>query len=50
VLLFLFPLMHISNGCGLLFGLIRGKSGPSSPNVKQAISIRRLKDFGQLDW
>ena len=50
LLLFLFPLMHISNGYGLLFGLIFGKSGVSSTNGIQAISIRRLKEFGQHDW
>jgi hypothetical protein len=50
VLLFLFPLMHISNGCGLFFGLISGKSGVSSTIGNQAISIRRIKDFGQYEW
>jgi GT2 family glycosyltransferase len=49
-LLFLFPLMHISNGYGLLFGLISGKSGISSSTGKQAITLRRLKEFGQHDW
>jgi hypothetical protein len=50
LLFFLFPLMHISNGYGLLFGLIRGKNGVSSTNGNQAISVRRLKEFGQCDW
>lgn len=50
LLLFLFPLMHLSNGYGLLYGLIRGKSGVSQISDNQSITIRRLKEFGQLDW
>lgn len=50
LLLFLFPLMHISNGVGLLFGLMCGKSGVSSPVENKIISIRRLKEFSQHDW
>lgn len=49
-LFFLFPLMHISNGYGLLFGLISGKKGKSATNSDQPICIRRLKEFGQHDW
>jgi len=49
-LMFLFPLMHIANGFGLLFGLIGGRSGNSSTRADQTISIRRLKEFGQRDW
>jgi hypothetical protein len=50
MLMLLFPCMHISNGCGLLFGLISGKSRSHSTNGNQAISICRLKRFGQNDW
>ncbi len=37
----LFPIMHIANGCGLLAGLIRGKSGRSAsqPNTKFNVRI-----------
>jgi len=50
VLLFLFPLMHLSNGCGLLFGLIRGKQGNSATSTEPVIRIRRIKEFGQREW
>ena len=50
LLLFIFPLMHITNGYGLLFGLIHGKNGIPATNKNQLISIRRLKEFGQHDW
>jgi len=50
VLLFLFPLMHITNGCGLLFGFFSGKSGVSVTRQKQGISIRKIKEFEQNIW
>lgn len=50
LLLFLFPLMHISNGYGLLFGLICGKSGVISNNQNKTITLRRLKNFDQHNW
>jgi len=43
----LYPLMHISNGCGLLFGLLGGKSGPSGMGQRSEITIRRIKEFNQ---
>lgn len=50
LLLFMFPLMHISNGFGLLYGLTNGKNGLPATDKSQVISIRRLKGFGQHDW
>lgn len=50
LLLLLFPLMHLSNGYGLLYGLICGKNGASPPNGNQEITIRRIKEFGQHNW
>ena len=50
LLLFMFPLMHISNGVGLLYGLTKGKNGLPATNKNQMISIHRIKDFGQHDW
>lgn len=50
LLLILFPLMHISNGYGLLFGLICGKKGVAPASQNQAISIRKVKEFEQLNW
>jgi hypothetical protein len=50
LLLFLFPLMHISNGYGLLFGLVCGKKGNPSTSTEQEICIRRLKEFEQREW
>jgi cellulose synthase/poly-beta-1,6-N-acetylglucosamine synthase-like glycosyltransferase len=50
ILLFLFPLMHISNGYGLLLGLVRGKNGAAQTQANQAITVRRLKEFGQHNW
>jgi hypothetical protein len=50
LLLFLFPLMHISNGYGLLFGFVCGKKGTSSTSAEQEICVRRLKEFKQREW
>jgi len=50
LLLPLYPLMHISNGWGLLYGLLGGKQGRSKPCVAAAVTIRRLKGFGQSAW
>jgi hypothetical protein len=49
-LLYLFPLMHISNGYGLLYGFISRKNRSSSTNCSHAVSIIRLKEFGQHNW
>jgi len=46
----LYPLMHIANGCGLLFGLLGGKSGPSRSGQGSEITIRRFKEFEQSTW
>jgi len=46
----LYPLMHISNGCGLLFGLFGGKRGESRTCGAAGITIRRIKEFGQAAW
>ena len=46
----LYPLMHISNGWGLLYGLFGGKHGKSRACGSSDISIRRIKEFGQATW
>jgi GT2 family glycosyltransferase len=46
----LFPVMHISNGAGLLYGFIKGKSGVTTAEKGQNIVVRKLKEFGQQDW
>lgn len=40
----LYPLMHVVNGVGLLWGLINGKPGPVHDS---SIRIRRIKRFGK---
>lgn len=50
LLIFLFPLMHLSNGYGLLYGLICGKNGAVPTSDNKTITIRRLKEFGQQVW
>jgi succinoglycan biosynthesis protein ExoA len=46
----LYPLMHISNGWGLLYGLLGGKQGRAKACVAADVTIRRLKGFGQSAW
>lgn len=46
----LYPLMHISNGWGLLYGLFGGKHGRSRACVSSEINIRKIKEFGQSTW
>ena len=46
----LYPLMHISNGWGLLCGLLGGKQGWSKACTAADVTIRRLKGFGQSAW
>lgn len=46
----LYPLMHISNGWGLLYGLIGGKGGKSRTCDAADITIRRIKEFGPSAW
>jgi GT2 family glycosyltransferase len=46
----LFPLMHISNGWGLLFGLFGGTHGVSRAGDCGDIIVRRVKEFGQSTW
>jgi succinoglycan biosynthesis protein ExoA len=46
----LYPLMHISNGWGLLYGLLGGKQGRSRACDAAGVTIRRLKEFEQLNW
>jgi hypothetical protein len=50
LLIALFPLMHISNGLGLLCGLIGGKDGLPPPSGNPYITIRRIKEFSQREW
>jgi len=46
----LYPLMHISNGWGLLCGLIGGKHGRAQACGAADITVRRIKTFGQSTW
>jgi GT2 family glycosyltransferase len=46
----LFPLMHISNGWGLLFGLFGGTHGASRAGDCGDVIIRRIKEFEQSSW
>jgi succinoglycan biosynthesis protein ExoA len=46
----LYPLMHISNGWGLLCGLFGGEHGKSNRCNVADITIRRIKEFGQSTW
>lgn len=50
LLVFLFPLMHICNGWGLLSGLFGGRNGNSRLSGNTGIMIRRVKEFGQNEW
>jgi GT2 family glycosyltransferase len=49
-LLFLFPLMHISNGFGLLTGLFGGKDGNAQERECIEPTIYKIKTFEQSDW
>ena len=46
----LYPLMHLSNGWGLLYGLFGGKHGKRQTCDTTDITIRRIKEFGQSTW
>jgi cellulose synthase/poly-beta-1,6-N-acetylglucosamine synthase-like glycosyltransferase len=50
LLILLYPLMHISNGWGLLYGLLGGKSGRSPGDSCTGITIRKIKEFSQATW
>ncbi|MBT1072550.1 glycosyltransferase family 2 protein [Pelotalea chapellei] len=49
LLLFIFPLLHISNGCGLLYGLCRGRGGGAEVAAMPVV-VRRIKTFEQDVW
>jgi cellulose synthase/poly-beta-1,6-N-acetylglucosamine synthase-like glycosyltransferase len=49
-LLFLFPLMHISNGVGLVSGLAGGKNGKTKTSDTPPICIKKIKGFDQTTW
>jgi hypothetical protein len=46
----LYPLMHVSNGWGLLCGLSGGKRGRSRTCDAADVTVRRIKEFGQSTW
>jgi succinoglycan biosynthesis protein ExoA len=50
LLTLLYPLMHLSNGWGLLYGLLGSKYGRSLGNSDAGIRIRTIKEFGQSTW
>lgn len=49
LLLFVFPVMHVSNGCGLFYGLLGGKRGITRDNGCE-VTVRRVKTFEQGVW
>jgi GT2 family glycosyltransferase len=50
LLFFIFPLMHISNGIGLLSGLLGGKAGTATKCTTEEIVVRKIKTFEQSTW
>jgi succinoglycan biosynthesis protein ExoA len=46
----LYPLMHLSNGWGLLCGLLGGRHGRSAAGSSTPVTTRRIKEFGQSAW
>lgn len=48
-LILIFPLLHISNGWGLLRGLFGGRRGTGG-NRSMEVTVRRVKAFGQDVW
>jgi succinoglycan biosynthesis protein ExoA len=46
----MYPLMHIANGWGLLYGLLGGKQGRSRACNSADVTIRRLKEFEHSTW
>ena len=49
LLLFLFPLIHLANGCGLLWGLASGVRGISR-GTPEGVAVKRIKTFEQALW
>lgn len=49
LLLFIFPLLHIANGCGLLWGLV-GRGRRISSATTDKIVVKKIKTFEQLVW
>jgi GT2 family glycosyltransferase len=49
-LILLYPVMHLSNGWGLLCGLLGGKHGRSRRNQDAPVTVRRVKAFDQSAW
>lgn len=50
LLIMLYPVMHISNGWGLLRGLLGGKHGASRAGSSAPVTVRRIKEIGQTAW
>ena len=50
LLLFVFPVLHLSNGWGLLYGLCGGREGGAPADVAPPVEVRRVKTFGQDVW
>ena len=48
-LLLLFPLIHVVNGCGLLWGLLCGAGGISQISSGDIV-VKRIKTFEQVLW
>ncbi len=48
-LLFLFPIIHLANGLGLLWGLLFGVSGLRNI-TSGTIVVRKIKALGQVNW
>jgi GT2 family glycosyltransferase len=49
-LILLYPLMHISNGWGLVCGLFGGTHGRSRRSLDTPVTVRRIKEFDQSAW
>jgi hypothetical protein len=50
LLLLLFPVMHVTNGFGLLYGLLAGGKQNAGESGQQPVTVRRIKEFGQSTW
>lgn len=49
LLLFVFPLVHVANGCGLFWGLLGGVPKVET-DMDDKIVVKRIKTFDQVLW
>ena len=50
LLTLLYPVMHLANGCGLLYGLCGGRQGRAGRPSDTPVTLRRIKEFEQQTW